>query len=332
MTRTAPITTARLLAAASTALLLALAVAPHAAAAPPESQGWWWRAQSGVLAAVPAPPQVPPGGLYVEGAPDGASAVSALRFRLPEGVIGVSLVLKVAQEQGGEAAVLLACPAEGPWVPAIAGQWDERPGAACDGQGVLGQRAEDGSAWTFPLTLAPATGLLEFVLLPGADDSRPEGLNGSVFSIAFEAPDQATLVTRVAGSSQPPFDPPPAAQPPPDFGGSPFMPPTSTGTPGVWPDPAAEAETAVPDPSVIAPRVTPRVPVTGTDPLPANKDARALATLIALLSVGVAGVLSRDRAVVLPGMRAAKPRESAEDRLGGVGRFRRPRSEPPPPL
>lgn len=334
MTRTAPARTARLVTALTIALLVTLAAAPHAIAAAPESQGWWWRAQSGVLAAVPAPPQVPPDGLYVEGAPDGPSAVSALRFRLPDGVVGVSLVLKVAQEQGGEAAVLLACPAASPWVPAIAGRWDDRPAAACEGRGVLGQRAEDGSTWTFPLTLAPATGLVELVLLPGVDDSRPEAFNGSVFSIAFAAPDQDTLVTRAAGSSQPTFDPPPPTRPPPDFGGSTFTPPASTGPPGVWPDPAAqpEAETAVPDPSVIPPRVTPRVPVTGTDPLPASKDARALATLIALLSVGVAGVMTRDRAVVVPGMRPAKPLESTEDRLGGIGRFRRPRSAPPPPL
>ena len=314
-------------------VVTALAVPAPALAEAPIAHGWWWRAQPGVLVPVPAPPQAPPGGLYVEGAPDGPSAVSALRFRVPEGSTGVALTLKVAQEQGGDTAIILACPAASEWVPAQAGPWEARPEAQCEGQGVLGQRAADGATWTFSLALSPFTGVKDFVLLPGQDDTRPAGVNGSVFSVAFQPPDASTLVTRSAdsggGGQPPPFDPP-VYSPPDSYGGT--MPPFTPAAPGAPAQVPAGPDVAPPvDPSVIAPRVTPRGPAAPSRPVSAGKDARALATLIALLSVGVAGVLSRDRGVVVAGMRVVAE-DPDTDRVGGIGRFRRPRAEPPPPL
>lgn len=314
------------------AVVTALAVPAPVLAEAPVAHGWWWRAQPGVLVPVPAPLQAPPGGLYVEGAPDGPSAVSALRFRVPEGSAGVALVLKVAQEQGGDGAIILACPAASEWVPAQAGPWEARPEAQCEGQGVLGQRAPDGATWTFSLALTPFTGVKDFVLLPGRDDTRPEGVNGSVFSVAFQPPDAGTLVIQPAdsGGTQPPPFEPPVYSPPDSYGGT--MPPFTPGSPGAPAEAPAGPDVALPvDPSVITPRVTPREPAAPARPVSAGKDARALATLIALLSVGVAGVLSRDRGVVVAGMRVVAEDPDTQ-RVGGIGRFRRPRAEPPPPL
>lgn len=315
---------------------VAVAAAPvPAAALAPVGTGWWWRAQAGLLVDVPHPPQVPEDGLYVEGAPDGPSAVAALRFRVPEHSVGIGLVLQVADERNGEEAVLLVCPAAGPWVPAHGGRWDARPEAACEGQGVPGQRAPDGASWTFALNLLSFSGARDLVLLPGVDDTRPEGVNGSVFAVAFEPPGESALITEDADmrDGQPPR--PPVFVPPTDTGGAP---PLFGGAPqGTVQDTPQPADEAAPelapragDPSVIPPRVsTPPEPVPGR-PVPAGKDARALAALVALLSVGVAGVLSRDRLAVVPGISPAPP--GTEAREGGIGRFRRPRSTPPPPL
>jgi len=170
------------------------------------------------------------------------------------------------------------------------------------------------------------------VLVPGVDDSRPEGVNGSVFAIAFEPPGESALITEDADMrDDPPSGPPrpPVFVPPTDTGGA----PPPFGGLAQEPPPAGEAAPELApqsgDPSVIAPRVsTPPEAVPGR-PVPAGKDARALAALVALLSVGVAGVLSRDRLAVVPGIPAAA---AGDPREGGIGRFRRPRSSPPPPL
>ena len=50
-----------------------LLTAAPAGAAELTDAGWWWRLQDGP-APLPAPPTVPPGGLLVQGAPDGATA------------------------------------------------------------------------------------------------------------------------------------------------------------------------------------------------------------------------------------------------------------------
>jgi hypothetical protein len=325
---------------ALTAAVFAVAVPSSAWALAPTSTGWWWRAQTGVVVEVPAPPQVPEGGLYVEGAPGGPTAVAAVRFTLGEGQAADVLTLRTADEQGGEQAVLLACPPESSWVPASGGSWSTRPEPRCEDTAIPGKRAEDGSAWVFDLALLPSARVVDLVLTPGTVEGRPEGAAGSVFAVAFERPGADALsvtqdepggadadqgVDEGVGqgqgdvSSTPPGMPPVVQHVPP--------PPVSGGAPlSGEPQPEAAPPGAA-DPSVITPTVSGERPAGDSGAARDGRDARALATLVALLSVGVAGVLSRDRAVALPGSDVA-----AEERLGGIGRFRRPRSSAPPPL
>lgn len=311
------------------AVLFAVAAPLPAAALGPRDAGWWWRTQSVALVEVPPPPHVPDGGLYVEGAPDGAAAVSALRFVLAPETVARSLTLRVAQEAGGEGAMLLACPAASPWMPASAGSWERRPEARCDGGGVLGSRAEDGTAWSFDLSLLSSGRILDVVLVPGIVDDRPEGANGSVFSIAFDPPGADALAVEATAAEplpRPPDPPrPPVAEPPPPPGLDAVTPPEPQPE-----EPLPEAAAPAQDPSVLTPKITETE--RSVDPPAAvddGKDARALATLVALLSVGVAGVLSREHGVPLPpGLRP----DPDGERIGGIGRFRRPRSAPPPPL
>lgn len=327
----------RVLAPAVMAVLVSLPITASAAATTPLRVGWWWRAQSSPTVTVPAPPQVPEGGLYVEGAPDGPNAVAALRVTVPWERVGVAIVLDVADERGGDSAIMLLCPTTSTWQESYAGQWSERPEAECEGQAVEGVRADDGSKWTFnvePFTFMPTR---HFVVLPGSDPTRPSGLQGSVFSVAFKAPNDDVFITQAAPTQRntPPMPPPTPERVPidPYFDGVQFTPPTDVdGDPEPQPDVA-------PDPSVIPPSVTPASPPTVpiNDPIGSGRDARALATLVALLSVGVAGVLSRDHGLALPsylrpGSQKADDPAPVDERMGGVGRFRRPRSSAPPPL
>lgn len=306
-------------------LATALLTVPASAVAPSET-GWWWRAQSGLLVEMPPPPQVPDGGLYVEGAPDGPNAVAALRFTLPPGTAPAALTLHVADERGGEDAELRLCPAAGSWLSADAGRWQNRPVAECPGLPWSGTRAADGSSWTFDLrALPPRDGRIDVVLLPGTVEGRPAQAGGSVFALAFDAPGTGSLTTTSQGEATPPAIPPPTrppATPPPTFD---EREPASPPPVGVA-EPAEPAEPAVQDPSVLTPNVTGRGRGTPAAAPVDDGDARALATLVALLSVGVAGVLSRDRAATLPEAPRGRARE------GGIGRFRRPRNSPPPPL
>jgi len=327
----------RVLTPAVMAVLVSLPIAASAAATTPLRVGWWWRAQSSPTVTVPAPPQVPEGGLYVEGAPDGPNAVAALRVTVPWERVGVAIVLDVADERGGDSAIMLLCPTTSTWQEAYAGQWSERPEAECEGQAVEGVRADDGSKWTFnvePFTFMPTR---HFVVLPGSDPTRPSGLQGSVFSVAFKPPSDDVLITQAAPTqaTKPPVPRPTFVPVPNDghFDGVQFTPPVDADG-----DAAPQPDVAV-DPSVIPPSVTPASPATVPvdDPIGSGRDARALATLVALLSVGVAGVLSRDHGLAVPSyLRPGRQREDdqtpVDERMGGIGRFRRPRSSAPPPL
>ena len=88
-----------------------------AAATSLNGAAWWWRAQQDppVLKA----PNVPDGGLMVQGAPDdpttpepdGASAIAAVRFTLDQGQTNPVLTLKLVkdQSQAGPNPIILAC-------------------------------------------------------------------------------------------------------------------------------------------------------------------------------------------------------------------------------
>lgn len=343
----------RLLCGLLAALGALVAIGLPALAAPAASiddAGWWWRAKQGQLGAVPAaPPNVQPGQLLVQGAPDGASALAAIRATLGEDQANPVLTLTVAADgdQGGETAVVLACQTGSSWSGGDAQVWDSKPKPDCS-VSVQGQRATDGSTWTFPVGALQFNNDLNVILVAGTDPTLPAGANGSVFSLTFEKPTTASIQT-TGGSAPPPTFP---------SGGSfsngssstgtfsetgTFAPPVGSGTFAVSPvSPALpEADQGL---TATAPVIQARIPAPVLQPVKALKSdgARALGALVLVL--GAAGAwwfgqqapplprkLGRFATTAASG---AVPEGSMlpAPEVGGLGRFARVRTGPPPRL
>lgn len=283
--------------------------------------GWWWRVNDGGLpATVPAPPNVPEGGLMVAGAPDGATAITALHFDLSEGEADPVLTLAVAEngDQGGDTAILAACLTGSAWQPASGGAWANKPFPACAQGSVTGLRAEDGKSWTFALAPLLSDGIVDVTLVPGVDPTRPEGANGSVFQLAFNAPTAASLVTTTGGSG--------SDLTLPEFGAAGFD-PSATGSfdaPATGGDlslpPAASFTPALPEAdqglTATAPVAQERNAPLDANPIAAVADHKTLA-MIVLALCGAALLWSSQLPVPAP---------------AGLGRFARPRSGPAPRL
>src|SRR2546423_877449 len=145
---------------------------------------WWWRGNSGP-APVPPPPNVPPGGILVAGAPDGATAITAVRYVLADGESNPRLTLKVSAngDQGGAQAVMAACLAGSAWGGSEqGGPWASHPNVACQAS-VQGVRDASGATWTFALAPLVVGNEVNVVVTPGQLTGTSVG---STFSIAFD--------------------------------------------------------------------------------------------------------------------------------------------------
>ena len=285
-------------------LVAALAGTAHAAA--PDAHGYWWRLPLG--AASPAPD----GGLWVAADPTGPQAVSALRFRAPEGEEPASLVLDVDGSDGMTPAIV-ACPAASAWEPADgAGAWDDAPEADCEAGQADGVPDEEAGTWTFPLGALAVDRAVDVVLVPA------EG--SGTFSVTFAPPDDGTVVTSDAtatgggadGGVEPALDVPagrPAATPSEDAAvpaaTAPFTPPPL----------GAGAEPFDADPPAAAP--PPRQPVPANaagDASRSDGGSREPLALVAALLIGGAWV-ARTRFAVA----AAEAHPLAAPFAGGGG-------------
>lgn len=310
-------------------LLVVLLVLPSmATAATHEDHGWWWRAQTGLLGAdLPPPPDVPEDGLLVERAPDGATAVSALRFRLTEGESDPVLTLTVASGRSSGAAIAACQTVRAGWSGDHGGRWDAVPRWDCEQGRVDGEVSEDGSTWTWSLApLVREDGVLSVMLVDAT--STP-------FHVAFEPPSAASLSTTTA-PPPPPTVPDPDPGPPPaqepssaSSGSSVFAPPPPTGTAPSAGAPAPPAP-EVAEPAPAAPvEQPPAQPVAAPPPVAPDPGPSPLATGLMGL---IGGMLltdlfsSRGSGMAWPPWRA--PRESP----GGIGRFARTRSDRPAAL
>lgn len=292
--------------------------------------GWWWRLQTGVLAPVPPPPNVEEGMLYVQGTPDRAQAIAAISAELPDGHASPVLTLQVADggDQGGAAAVLLACNAGSAWTGEFAGRWDSAPVVDCSSS-VTGIRADDGMSWTFPIGALQFEDRFNIVLTPGQVDGAPEGANGSSFTLVFEPPTAADIAT--TEGEAPAADPPPVSL-------APAPPPADTGDGGfvAAPDPIDVAPPPVPaaapslEPELQGSTYTAPEREASTDPALAavaapepRTLARILGALVVLAGLASAfGVLRTD----LLASAAATPDAPV---TGGLGRFTRERVAEP---
>jgi hypothetical protein len=332
-----------------------LALVPVGAGASTLTQtGWWWRVNDGALPApLPAPPTVPAGGLMVAGAADGATAIAALHFDLGDDETAPVLTLSVADngDQGGDTAILAACVTGSAWQPASGGSWADKPFPACAKGSVNGLRSDDKTSWTFALAPLLSDGILDITLVPGIDPSRPEGANGSVFQLAFNAPTAASLATTSGGSggggdfTLPDFGAP--AFTPTDAGS--FDPPAVGGDFSAPPiDPAASFTPALPEAdqglTATAPIAQGRNAPLQATPASTVVEHKGLAALVLMLCggallwsaqlpvpaprrLGTFGDGTRDGAGGGVAVPPSAPTESA-----GLGRFARTRSGPAPRL
>ncbi len=157
------------------------------------------------LPVITPPPPAPPNvgdGMLVSATPDGADAIAAVRATTS----AATLTLTVADngDTGGQVARLLACQTTSLWTPASAGRWDDKPLVACDasngGASVSGIRSADGKTWAFAIQALLRDGVLDVAIVPGADPKAPPGTPIAPFSLAFKKPDAGALPASAASA------------------------------------------------------------------------------------------------------------------------------------
>lgn len=257
----------------------------------------------------------------VGGGPAGATAVAALRFELEPDQGSPVLTLAVADngDVNGASAVLGACPASSAWASTYAGVWTSKPASAC-ARVVKGVRAADGMTWTFNLAALVVGNVIDVVLQP---------LEASNFNLTFNAPATAALKT---------FPRPVVA--PAGIDATPASAPIDGDT--VAADLAADAGLLVLDVPLSAPTNSDVAVLSGSrgsqsaTPTVVSEPARrasGLGVLLLLAACLAAYALSQ---VPVPAARGlGRMRVTpivAPTQVGGLGRFARLRSGPPPRL
>ena len=187
---------ARIVAVLAMAAGSALSWVPSASAVTVDASGWWWRPNT-TAAPIDVPPRsdVGPDQLLVEGEPEGAVAVAAVRFKLAEGETSPILTITPTSDSLlSPEAVVLACRVGSSWVPAQGGKWELKPIPDC-GTSVQGIPS-DGGKLTFALTPLQSGADLEVVIAPGKNPTAPNDyVPGSAFSLKFAKPTSADLKT-----------------------------------------------------------------------------------------------------------------------------------------
>lgn len=360
---------ALVLAVSGTALVV---TAPPVDAVGPPAAAWWSRLAtddpgSEVPAALPVPAPttpgtvpagatVPDGHLLVEGGPEGATAVAAMRWRLATGESGPSLTLPIARGSTiSPESTVLACRSATEWEPpeAAPGPWDSKPvvdGAAC----VNGIIAEDLSSISFGLQPLVSGDLLDVVLAPGRQPpvevppgapEPPLDVDGSTFRLVLETP-SADALQVVAGSGFEPGAGDRVVTPPPTPDADLYGPPPGPGPTELGSSPSAvDAPAAIPAPALAADDVATGAPDV-TDVIPAAAGGPEANRTIGFLLLALAGAvwgwaalqpgtrepaeigLGRFRTTLPPGNGA----EAATPTVGGLSRFARARTSRPTPL
>ena len=368
------------------AALLALAgtwflcFAPAVAAVSAPTSGWWTRLATTtptdeVPAGLPVPgpttpdtlpvgATVPEGQLLVEGAPDGPTAIAAIRWQLDEGESGPSLTLTVGEGSTiSPQSLVLACRTATAWEPpeSPGGAWNVRPLADAN-TCVNGIVADDLSTVSFGIQPLVSGSVLDIVLTPGKTTPAevpagvpqpPADVDGSTFRLLVDAPTPESLEVVAGDFSQGSGDQfvAPETSDEVDFG------PTDTASfdtgagdfdAGSAPEVAAPVE--VPD-EVAAPEQPQGAGV--RDAIPAVAGVSPANRTIGFVLLGLAGLmaawtymtsaaaagepttigLGRFKTTLPAGAPALVPQAvPAEPAVGGLGRFSRTRTRPPTPL
>lgn len=330
----------RVLRSLATACVLGTAVVVTpliAGAKEPVEAGWWSRENGGNPVGppitVPRPPDVPEGGLLVATDMAGPSAISALRFRA--GVATESTLTLTTAEALPllNPPEILACAQGSGWGATDHGTWFSAPDADCDAARVVGDVGEGSITWRLPATFKRSDRpFIELVLVP-AEDATP-------FRVPFEAPgadvltapiDLTAPTTTVAPPSLPVVEPGSASgldvQPADRQLGRPGA--AATAPPSTPSTTAPPALAAPPPQDEVA--SGPVVTASATDTTGERVLAGALLAVVGISLWIAAGdrerTLARLARVPVVGGRVRNPDEV--ERVGGVGRFTRPRHDPP---
>jgi len=255
------------------ALALVFSASPVQAEAPSKT-GWWFELQSKSLpAALPAPPVVPDGGLYVQQGPNGAVAYGAVHYTATN-AMSATLTLKTAPGSPTQlpTTAVEACVTSSSWnAPKQSpGAWEDAPkyGDPC----TPGKIATDNSAVAFFFN-SP------FFTKSGLDVAIVPIQGSNPFALAFDKPASDSLKVTTKPSGLSPVATPPTTYTPPASG---------TASPAVASGSAAAAKPSAP--------AAPAAPA-------ASDDRSSVATNV----LNVAGLCDPDRgerAVALAGASA----------------------------
>lgn len=342
--------------AACLTLSVVVVAAPPVGAATLADAGWWWRTNPGTGTSLtppgvpqvappagtpetPPPPDVPDGGLLVERAVDGSSAIGAVRFTMTSSEANPTLELKAKSTAGSPA--LLACQTGSAWSGADGGRWDSKPLVACDpavgGASVSGVVGE-GGVWTFNLSQLVLTAgdakEIDIAIVPQAQEGA-----GAPFRIVFDPVTAASLKTELGGTSGSDFSFGDSLASEFAFGGEGALGGTDLGSF----DSSLGAGSALAQPdlpaadqglSATAPAVRNQTLPAAAAPIARNDStATTVAVGVILMCLALAYVLSQRRMPMAHGLipvrsKRAAPVEEAV-RVGGLGRFARPRVTAP---
>jgi hypothetical protein len=245
---------------------------------------------------------------------------------LDQGQANPVLTLKIVknQSQTGTKPIILACQAGSAWQASSAPQaWKTHPKPDCT-KSVQGQITPDGSAIVFPVGPLQFNDQLNVILVPGIDPSLPAPANSSQFTLVFQPPTQADVVTS-AGPPPPPPAPPAPTSFNPAPGGAPetsagsfTAPATSKFTPPAAAlPPTQQGQTATAP--ILDAATSPVIPVRAADAKD-NNNSRLMAILVLLAGAAVAFWSYRTSSAGAFGRRGPET-----EQIGGLGRFARAR-------
>ena len=237
------------------AVLLALLVSGQlvrstaASADAPVAYGWWSQTSLGAGAS-PAPPDVPPDGMFVQNFPPSPGAVSALEFRLPsQGAAATTITLQVTGTPIITQPPVL-CPATSRWDAVQNGPWRSHPSYDC-AHAVTGVVSADQTRVQFVVDALVQGPTLSVVVLAG----------GPVDRIALKKPDSGTLSQRssdAAGAAETPS--PPAIEPSEPVPASPLVTDVPTFPAPVLPQGPSAGQASTGQPSTGIQAASPAVP------------------------------------------------------------------------
>ncbi len=203
----------RRLAILATALVVAgawfVVTAPDGGAVSKLDTAWWWQAEP-TTGAVPAPPTVPDGGLWVSSNAAGPQSISAIRITLDPGDATPTLSLDVHQSVPPNDAELLAYPTSTAFAAGPAQSWSTKPTYDATGPRAIASLSSDGKKMTFDLSGLVTGDTLSVVIVPNAAAAAPPpplpappASPAPTFDVTFEKPGPANVQVTSGAAAQP---------------------------------------------------------------------------------------------------------------------------------